>query len=285
VPVSIASVLALPPETAAAERNTDTVARESEREQFARELERVQNAVGAARPREAALVPATRTRLSGAEAASALGTAWEQTTGRAASPRTLSILTGQWAHETGRGASMLNYNFGGIKGSGPSGMSTVYRTREGSGAGEVRITDRFRAYGSAAEGATDYVSLLVRRYPEAVQAAEQGDPGRFVQALKARGYFSGDEASYIKSVSALASQALGAGFDAVGNGGDLSPAKAADINLTNAPMLASTFEQPYANEPVARGAHWGASSFADEVSRAHLLMSALRIGQNGERRG
>jgi mannosyl-glycoprotein endo-beta-N-acetylglucosaminidase len=281
VPVSIASVLALPPETSAVERSTDTVAREGERAQFARELERVQNALGAARPRAAtALVPATRTRLSGAEAASALGTAWEQTTGRAPSPRTLSILTGQWAHETGRGASMLNYNFGGIKGSGPSGMSAVYKTREGSGADEVRVMDRFRAYGSAAEGATDYMSLLVRRYPEAVQAAEQGDPGRFVQALKARGYFTGDEASYIKSVSTLANQALGAGFDALGQAGEGS-----DIRVAKTEELASAFADPGTGETVAGRAHWGASSFADEVSRAHLLMSALRIGQNGERRG
>jgi hypothetical protein len=175
---------------------------------------------------------------------------------------------------------MLNYNFGGLKGSGPSGLSTVYKTREGSGADEVHVTDRFRAYGSAAEGATDYVSLLVRRYPEAVQAAEQGDPGRFVQALKARGYFTGDEASYIKSVSSLASQALGAGFDALGPGSD-----GADLRVSDTPQLASALQDPAAGDVLAARAHWGASSFADEVSRAHLLMSALRIGQNGDPRG
>src|SRR6266571_5017730 len=55
--------------------------------------------------------PPTRTPLTGGEAASALSKAWQAVTGQAPNPKLLSVLVAQWAHETGRGESMLNYNF------------------------------------------------------------------------------------------------------------------------------------------------------------------------------
>src|SRR5438309_9997285 len=60
--------------------------------------------------------PPTRTPLPGGAAASALSKAWQAVTGQAPNPKLLSVLVAQWAHETGRGESMLNYNFGGLKG-------------------------------------------------------------------------------------------------------------------------------------------------------------------------
>jgi hypothetical protein len=190
---------------------------------------------------------------------------------------------------------MLNYNFGGIKGTGPSGMSAIYKTREGWGDSEVRISDRFRAYASAEEGAADYVGLLARRYPEAVQAAQGGDPRGFVQGLKARGYFTGNEASYVKSVTALSSQALAQGFGALGPGEEASDttfelAARAPIAATPALPLparaaAAAGSSAEAPERGAALASWGQSSFADEVNRAALLMSALRIAEGEERSG
>jgi hypothetical protein len=144
-------------------------------------------------------VAPTRTPLSGSQAADALEAAWQGAVGQPPSPGTLTILVGQWAHETGRGKAMLNYNFGGLKGMGPSGASTVYRTHEGAGAHEIQTQDRFRAYDSAEQGASDYLSLLQRRYPDALQAAGRGDAVGFVQALKSRGYFTGDEGAYTKT--------------------------------------------------------------------------------------
>lgn len=324
------SSLAFRPNPATAPREPATPAGPQAALAFRRALDGAGQARGALPARH---VAAQRTPLTGGEAASALQGAWHELTGHAPSQETLSILVGQWAHETGRGSAMLNFNFGGIKGSGPTGASTVYRTREGSGADEIQIRDTFRAYESAEQGAADYLSLLSRRYPDALQAAERGDATGFVQALKARGYFTGDEASYIKSVSALSRQALTAGFDALGAGAGAraastaAPLPAPDaFSLTEAavraaarpggatqPELLAALEaagasglgsgtsplQPAGGVPAnidglllaARNLHspealapgaW-AHALNDEVRRVDLLISALQIGQFGEK--
>jgi len=299
VPLSFDSSLALRPNLATppGEGIERGQAAQARAQAFAQALEGASSPGAAAATGAARHVPPTRTPLSGQEAAEALEAAWTKAHGTPPSPGTLSILVGQWAHETGRGASMLNYNFGGIKGTGPSGASTVYRTREGFGASEVQIQDRFRAYASAEEGAGDYLSLLERRYPEALRAAERGDPAAFVQGLKSHGYFTGDPAAYSKSVSGLAQQALSLGFDALGAGpsgaapaGSLTPA-ALNARLSAAalgggamnPAALAGPSAPNAGEAEPlRGPLAPGYSFADEVSRVTLLMSALRIGQLGE---
>lgn len=145
-------------------------------------------------------LPASRTVLSTDQAKEAIRAAFEQRFGEAPTEETLAILTAQWGHETGDGQSMFNFNFAGLKGSGPSGMSVVQRTREGHGSGERTIYDRFRAYGSAVEGASDYLSLLHRKYGKALEAAQNGDPSTFVSELKRGGYFTGSERDYTASV-------------------------------------------------------------------------------------
>lgn len=260
------SSLAVRPDPASGTRAAEPApASAAERQQFTAALSRVQRPEAATGP---TLVQATRTRLSGEQAAAALRGAWTAVRGEPPRPETLSILVGQWAHETGRGASMLNYNFGGLKGTGPSGLSAAYGTREGWGEEAVRLVDRFRAYGSAQEGATDYVSLLARRYPEAVAAAERGDAPGFVHALKAGGYFTDNEAAYSKSVQSLAALASRAGFGALGAGGRVDDATS---ELPPAVIPRTLPDNPLAGLPVAPGA------FADAVNRAALLMSALRI--------
>jgi hypothetical protein len=99
---------------------------------------------------------------------------------------------------------MFNYNFAGIKGTSPAGLSVSQRTREGYGATERTITDNFRAYRTAEEGADDYVALLQRRFPAALDAAKAGDPAGTVRALKQSGYFTGDEVAYTRSVTSMA---------------------------------------------------------------------------------
>jgi flagellum-specific peptidoglycan hydrolase FlgJ len=172
--------------------------------QFQQALEGAKSAKPAA-----SLVPVVRTQLSAGQAQEALRAAWQNVTGEAPSDKTLALITAQWAHETGNGASMYNYNFAGIKGAGPSGLSVAQHTREGYGDSERRIVDNFRAYRSAEEGATDYVQLLRRRFPEAVEGARQGDPNAFVRGLKSRGYFTGHEGQYLNSVASIASRYLG----------------------------------------------------------------------------
>lgn len=164
----------------------------------------------------ATVVSAQRTPLTGTQARDAIREAWVGRYGEEPSEQTLAVLTAQWALETGRGASMMNYNFGGIKGTGPSGLTTEYGTREGYGATETRIRARFRAYNNAAEGAGDYLSLLDRRYPNALAAARTGDASGFVHELKRGGYFTGNEEAYTRSVRTMSQQALAQGFDSIG---------------------------------------------------------------------
>lgn len=301
MPLSFDPSLAVRPDLGLRARDAQpTAASAEQQEQFTQALSRAQRPTEAAPAAAPTLVRAARTRLSGDQAASALRSAWTEVRGEPPRPETLSILVGQWAHETGRGASMLNYNFGGIKGTGPSGLSAAYTTREGWGESATRGVARFRAYGSAEEGARDYVSLLARRYPEAVQAAEQGDAAGFVHALKAGGYFTDNEAAYSKSVQSLAALASRAGFGALGAPGggvavepDLTPVLAAAAPELDAgaplaaPMLARALldspEEP-GSAPLT-GLPVSASAFADEVNRAALLMSALRIAEPREREG
>lgn len=153
------------------------------------------------------LRPEVRTPLSEQDAFRELALAWQRVTGTEAPPRAVSILWAQWAMETARGTRMYGHNFSGIKGTGPSGLSLMLRTSEGYGANRRDIRDRFRAYVSPAEGATDYVRLLNDRYPEALVAASRGDARGFVHEIRRRGYFTDEETKYANAVHSLAGEA------------------------------------------------------------------------------
>jgi hypothetical protein len=254
---------------------------------FAKELTK-----RAAAPSAPRVLEATRTHLSGGEAAHALDVAWQQRFGDPAPAGALEVLVAGWAHETGGGRAMMNYNFGGIKGTGPSGLSAAYLTHEGSGATERTIVDRFRAYGSAVEGAADYVGLLAQRFPKALEAARRGDPADFVKALKQGGYFTGSEEAYTQSVVSLTQRAHTHGFDAIGAAARESNAVAVEhlaaapsARLTAAPAAAATPEAahlaafaPTAATP-ATLAHADALAMADELSRAALRIAASGLGR------
>ncbi len=145
---------------------------------------------------ERMVVDIKKTHLTMDEASSSLSNAFQKLTGNVPSRDTLRILTAQWAHETGGGKSMLNYNFGGIKGTGPTGLSIAAKTHEGYGDSEVTIRDHFRAYESADDGATDYVSLLRRRFPVAFGEAEKGNLQGFATGLKDAGYYTDSVENY-----------------------------------------------------------------------------------------
>lgn len=213
---------------------------------------------------QAGLVPVVRTRLSAGQAQEALRAAWEKVTGEAPSDKTLALITAQWAHETGNGASMFNYNFAGIKGTGPSGLTVSQHTREGYGETERRIVDNFRAYRSAEEGATDYVALLKRRFPEAVEGARQGDPGAFVRGLKAKGYFTGHEGAYLNSVASIASRYLGAPLQV-----DAAP-PALDYRGTPGPAAPLDLQGLYAQMAPTPDSFVDALSITDQINRAAL---------------
>lgn len=222
---------------------------------------------------EFSLVNAVRTQLTPGEAKNALEGAWRDLFGETPSPETSAILTAQWAHETGRGGSMFNFNFGGIKGAGPGGHSVLQRTKEGYGDTERTIRDRFRAYGSAEEGARDYVKLLNTRFPKALDAARAGDAEGFVHALKQRGYFTGEESAYVRSVTNLSREMLGT---------ELQPVRRLDqstllarADFPGGRELGASAVDPAAFAAVANGEF---APFVDSMSIADALArSALSI--------
>jgi hypothetical protein len=171
-------------------------------------------------------------------ASAVLRRAWTSVTGETPDEKTVALLTAQWAHETGHGSSMYNYNFGGIKGTGPTGLSVEQQTKEGWGSSEQRITDRFRAYEDAESGAKDYVQLLTHRFPEAANAAKRGDAVGFVQGLKQRGYFTGDARAYQRSVSMISTGLIQA---------DFKDDRDAGASQTSASMLGGSQIEPSVN--------------------------------------
>ena len=241
-------------------------------------------------------VEATKTHLTGSEAASSLAAAYQNVFHEAPSPATLRVLVAQWSHETGGGRAMMNFNFGGIKGSSPSGLSAAYRTTEGEGDAAIKITDKFRAYGSAIEGATDYVKFLSTRFSGAMAEARQGNAEGFVHALKRSGYFTGSEDDYVRSVTRLTEQARVNGFDSVGHAGAPSQAVAhagapsraphapvvEGARSVNVPSLADVAEAADSKDPAAQvQAYYAADALAmaDELCRA-----AMRIATTDDER-
>jgi Mannosyl-glycoprotein endo-beta-N-acetylglucosaminidase len=182
--------------------------------------------------REPTVVAPRTTKLSGSEAKAALTQAWRNVYGEEPNEKTSQILLAQWSLETGRGKAMMNYNFGGIKGAGPSGLTARYGTHEVENGKTVAITDGFRAYESPEEGATDYVRLLSKRYGSALDAARAGDPQGFVRGLKKNGYFTAPEAQYSAAITSLTNRAATLGADAIGDleGGAATASHAPRVN-------------------------------------------------------
>jgi flagellum-specific peptidoglycan hydrolase FlgJ len=99
---------------------------------------------------------------------------------------------------------MYNFNFAGIKGVGPSGLTAEYGTHEVIGGHDVAMKQGFRAYTSLAEGAHDYVSVLRSRFPQAFGLAVTGNVDGFAHALKQAHYYTADEGQYAKGLRAAA---------------------------------------------------------------------------------
>ncbi len=153
-----------------------------------------------ARGDAARVVKTQETPLSPGEIKGALQAAYHKLHGKAAPKELLDILSAQVCTETASGAKMHDFNFGGIKGVGPSGLTAKVRTREIIDGREERITDGFRAYRTPVEGATDYLSFLERRFPKALERAAEGDVSGYVAKLKAGRYFTADETAYAAAV-------------------------------------------------------------------------------------
>lgn len=147
------------------------------------------------------------------QAARELAQAWRAEFGKPAPPGAVALLWAQWALETGRGRWMVDFNFAGVKGKAPGGGSTLCWTSEGADNDAHRVRDRFRAYRSAQAGARDYIALLARRYPDALDRARDGDAEGFVQALVRGGYFTSEPDAYLHALHSLSRQFLSGDLD------------------------------------------------------------------------
>lgn len=149
------------------------------------------------------------------------------------------ILLGQMALETGRFEATMNYNFGGVK-CGPTwrgcwqhfpttehldeDSARVYLTTVPPGAKVERIgvddsgkvilrfsgrhpVNKFRAYETLDDAIGSHVAFLLgKRYRTAVMLAMAGRADDYAIALRSAGYYTGDAATYARSVRLLAKE-------------------------------------------------------------------------------
>lgn len=140
------------------------------------------------------------------------------------------VFMAQSALETAHWKSMHCWNWGNIRpGSGWTGDIVQIRCNEQfkpgvwtwfdpprpgePGYGDPRHGSSFRGFTSDLAGARDYFATIQKHWPEAYAAALAGDAVAFVHGLKARGYFTADEAPYRAAVASLVSSfaSLGSG--------------------------------------------------------------------------
>ena len=155
---------------------------------------------GVTRAREVKL---ERTQVSRAEIRGAIKRALVKVDGAQPSDKLVDTLTAHSSLETASGDRMFNYNFAGIKGHSPSGMTAVARTREVLGGKDVEIRDGFRAYATLDEGGVDYVRTMKGRFSGALAPAARGDVAGFAHALKSAGYYTAAESDYARGLAGL----------------------------------------------------------------------------------
>jgi len=143
-----------------------------------------------------------KTAVTQAALRAAIGRAYETVTGKAPTAAVLDTLTAQASLETGRGSQMYNWNFGGIKGVGPSGDTAACMTHEVIDSHDVTVRQGFRAYKSLDEGAVDYVRVLQHRFGGALAQAGSGNLDAFAHALKSAGYYTASEKDYAAALHA-----------------------------------------------------------------------------------
>lgn len=185
-------------------------------------------------------LPARRTVVSPVEVYMALRLQLEAQLGREQTTRAgAMILLGQMALETGRFEATMNYNFGGIK-CGPNwkGCWQHFTTTENLSEDEARIylanpppgskvervgvddkgrvilrfsgrhpVNRFRAFETLDDAIASHVRFLLgQRYRAAVMLAMAGRADDYAIALRTAGYYTGDAATYARSVRLLAKE-------------------------------------------------------------------------------
>lgn len=182
-------------------------------------------------------VEARVTPMTPPQAVAYLREAWRNAhDGQAPSNEVLAVLAAQWALESGRGRGMYNFNFGGVKAQGSAnatgwhGASVRLRTREDGN--PTQVYRNFRAYGSARQGAQDYLGVLMRVHGEAISRVTQsGDPEQYVRAL--HNYQTGSQEDYIRNIRGFSHEALREWIPAAQ---DIDPSAASATPTTPVPV-------------------------------------------------
>lgn len=165
---------------------------------------------------KATLIADKLTPCTAGEFMGAVRAALETLQGKTPSREFVAILTAQCALESGRWKSMHRNNPGNIKASASyEYFYCQFRCNEVIG-GKVEWFDpphpqtNFRAFLDLETGVIDYLRFLSgrKRYAAAWVAAERGDVVGFVRALKLGGYFTADEAPYLRAVVSLFNEYL-----------------------------------------------------------------------------
>jgi hypothetical protein len=188
-------------------------------------------------------VPPQKTPLTFEQAAFAMRLALLSVLGEGPTAPVLALALAKTALETGRWQSMWNGGWGNIKASdkyeglytcivlnevidgrvvwfAPEGRLTGNPAKGGVHANDLADAGRkvppghpqtrMRAFTSAADGALDYVRFVSGgRYAQAWELLLAGDAQGYVHALKAKGYFTADEATYARGVISLQREFIG----------------------------------------------------------------------------
>ncbi len=142
-----------------------------------------------------------KTPLTADEAARAIALGYKKVVGHKPSAAILGLLLGQWALETGNGASVHNFNFGNKKATASDPYYQYFRCSEVENGVEVfydppHPTCKFAAYPNAEAGATAFVESLKRR-PHWWAGLQSGNVSKFVQGLAtAPAYFTASPTLY-----------------------------------------------------------------------------------------
>lgn len=194
--------------------------------------------VPSTQPRGVERLPARKTTATAAEVYAAIGRVWARVIGGEPSRESRLVLLAQWAHETGIGRAMWNYNFGNAK-TAPGGagrycwtffscsevVSLRHARRIVAGAGwrsdgtpDARITSTrpdgtrivwlypdnpgccFRAFRTLDDGAADYLRLMHTRFRSAWPAVEAGDTQSFAELLRRARYYTDTVARYSRAL-------------------------------------------------------------------------------------
>lgn len=116
------------------------------------------------------------------------------------------ILWAGSSHETAKFKRLPNNGVAGVKpGAGWTGDVAVHRTHEIEGGVSTPVDAEFRAYASVYDGFYDWLDLLKRGYPFALDGAAVGDVTAYVTGLQHgwghnAHYFTADPSAYLAGV-------------------------------------------------------------------------------------